>query len=56
MARLVAFDLLVFDGSHDLVSRLILSVLFCRLVKINIENLGSQNKLICEYPINVRSG
>jgi hypothetical protein len=56
LARSVALDFLVSGGSHDLVSHLILSVLVCQLVKINFENLGSQNKLIYEYPINVRSG
>jgi hypothetical protein len=55
-ARLVASSCSISDGAHDLISRLILSVLVCRLIKIILENLGSQNKLICEYPINVGSG
>jgi hypothetical protein len=43
--RSVASNCLVSGDAHDFVSRLILSVLICRLVKINFKNLWSQNRL-----------
>jgi hypothetical protein len=43
--RLVASNCLVSGDAHDLVCRLILSALVCRLVKINFKNLWSQSRL-----------
>jgi hypothetical protein len=43
--RSVASNCLVSGNAHDPISCLILSVLICRLVKINFKNLWSQNRL-----------